>query len=509
MLLRALPRVGQTLTAGTVSDPDGGVTDTTYQWQSSSDRTTYINIDSATDTLYQLVAEDVGNTLRVIARYTDAEASAKTATSTISAEVAALDAPDAPGIALNTDTGALDTDGITSNGRVDVTLHIDFATGDANFWEHSINNGADFTRGVDTSFILDEGVYEDGQVQVRQNLEGFDSALSFLGAITIDNTPPVITLLGADITLVLGGTYNELGTSVTGASTVTIAGDAVNTDAIGTYVITYNALDTAGNVAIEVRLTVSVVEPSNDASLSNLIVSVGTLEATFASTTLSYNVNVASDVGSITITPTVNDDTASVVVAGNTVTSGEASGVIGLNIGENIITIVVTAENSDTQTYTININRAPVSVTVGYEFNSYESNKDMGSVNYCTTISEPDSGAPAPFILQSSIEGGTAIAGFDYIDAGDVLLEFNTGDNRQCATIIFRDTLGIGKTILFRLTLVSSDPSVVVTIPAENEQSGVVIHGNDATLRELSLADTAFFCYYCFKSCFCIFYPNL
>ena len=104
--------------------------------------------------------------------------------------------------------------------------------------------------------------------------------------------------------------------------------------------------------------TVSVVEPSDDASLSNLRVSVGTLEVAFASTTFTYNLNVASNVESITITPTVNSDSANVTIAGNTVTSGEASA-IDLNVGENTITIVVTAENGDRQTYTLIITRAP------------------------------------------------------------------------------------------------------------------------------------------------------
>ena len=255
-------RVGQTLTAGTVSDPDGGVTDTTYQWQSSSDRTTYINIDSATDTLYQLVAQDVGNTLRVIARYTDAEASAKTATSTISTEVVAQDAPDAPDIALNTDTGALDTDGITSNGRVDVTLHIDFALGDANFWQYSINDGVDFTKGADTSFILDEGVYEDGQVQVRQNLEGFDSALSFLAAITIDNTPPVASA-GSAQTVNEGDTVRLDGRGSTdneGIATYAWTSDSATLTLSGADTDTARFTAPDVNARLEISLTLTVTD---------------------------------------------------------------------------------------------------------------------------------------------------------------------------------------------------------------------------------------------------------
>ena len=60
-------QVGQTLTAGMVTDPDGGVTGITYQWQGDS-----TNIDSATGMTYTLTATDEGKTIRVIATYTDA-----------------------------------------------------------------------------------------------------------------------------------------------------------------------------------------------------------------------------------------------------------------------------------------------------------------------------------------------------------------------------------------------------------------------------------------------------
>ena len=159
-----------------------------------------------------------------------------------------------------------------------------------------------------------------------------------------------------------------------------------------------------------------------------------------------------------------------------------------LRVGTNTIEIIVTPGDrvSQTKTYTININRAPVPVTVGYEFTHYVSTKEMGSVTYCTTISEPDSGAPAPFTLQSSIEGGTAIVGVGYIDAGDMLLEFDTGDNRQCDTINFGDVPSIGYNIFLSLTLVSSDPSIAVSL--SREQIGILVEGDDATLRELSLS---------------------
>ncbi len=88
-----------------------------------------------------------------------------------------------------------------------------------------------------------------------------------------DTTPPVITLNGAStVNVTQGGTYTELGATATDnidgdiSANIVIGGDTVNTSVLGTYVITYNVSDAAGNNAAEVTRTVSVVEPSNGCS---------------------------------------------------------------------------------------------------------------------------------------------------------------------------------------------------------------------------------------------------
>ncbi len=72
------PQVDIPLTA-TLSDPDGGVTGTTWEWESSSDQTNWTAITGATEGSYTPVAGDVGNYLRVTASYTDGEGSGKSA----------------------------------------------------------------------------------------------------------------------------------------------------------------------------------------------------------------------------------------------------------------------------------------------------------------------------------------------------------------------------------------------------------------------------------------------
>jgi hypothetical protein len=104
---------------------------------------------------------------------------------------------------------------------------------------------------------------------------------------------------------------------------------------------------------------------SNDATLSSLALSSGTLSPSFASGTTSYTASVTNATSSITVTPTTTDGTATVKVNGTTVTSGSASGNISLNVGANTITTVVTAgDGTTTQTYTVTVTRASAGPTV-------------------------------------------------------------------------------------------------------------------------------------------------
>ena len=88
-----------------------------------------------------------------------------------------------------------------------------------------------------------------------------------VGALERDGTAPVITVLDPALTEVkAGGTYAEPGATavddVDGAITVTIGGDTVDPNAaVGTiFAITYDAVDAAGNEALQAIRTVTVVD---------------------------------------------------------------------------------------------------------------------------------------------------------------------------------------------------------------------------------------------------------
>ena len=94
------------------------------------------------------------------------------------------------------------------------------------------------------------------------------------------------------------------------------------------------------------------------ADLCDLTLSVGTLDPIFDSNTISYKVAVGHSVESITFTPVTIDAAASVKVDGTTVENGELPAPVSLDIGDNIIPTVVTAEDGvSTKTYMVNVNR--------------------------------------------------------------------------------------------------------------------------------------------------------
>jgi uncharacterized delta-60 repeat protein len=92
--------------------------------------------------------------------------------------------------------------------------------------------------------------------------------------------------------------------------------------------------------------------------LSALTFSGGPLNPPFASDTTTYTGSVPNATTSITLTPTVADATATVRVNQVLVASGADSRPLALRVGENVINIVVTAQNRATKRYKLVVIRA-------------------------------------------------------------------------------------------------------------------------------------------------------
>jgi hypothetical protein len=89
---------------------------------------------------------------------------------------------------------------------------------------------------------------------------------------------------------------------------------------------------------------------SGNADLKALTVSAGTLSPAFDPAVTGYTVNVANSISSITVTGTPAESGAGLSAA-----SGVSQ---SLNVGANVITITVTAQNGAVKTYTVTVTRA-------------------------------------------------------------------------------------------------------------------------------------------------------
>lgn len=107
--------------------------------------------------------------------------------------------------------------------------------------------------------------------------------------------------------------------------------------------------------------TISVTrisEPSHNANLANLTVSQGILAPGFNENTIEYTIQVQYEIGTITATPTSANPNSSIKINGIDTNSNEPSQAIPLSVGENAITILLTAQDgTTTKAYSIVVNR--------------------------------------------------------------------------------------------------------------------------------------------------------
>ena len=153
--------------------------------------------------------------------------------------------------------------------------------------------------------------------------------------------------------------------------------------AVGSNVITVEV--TAEDDSTEKTYTVTVTRaepPSTDATLSGLTLSDVSF-GTFAAATTSYTASVANSVSETTVTPTVNDPGASYVIKLGGVT--DADGTVALAVGENVITIEVTAEDGKTtSSYTVTVTRAEPETPVQESSDATLSGLTLSGVSFGT-----------------------------------------------------------------------------------------------------------------------------
>ena len=235
-----------------------------------------------------------------------------------------------------------------------------------------------------------------------------------------DATLSALTLSGVDY-----GTFDSTTTSyttqVTNSVSQTTVTPTVNHSG-ASYIIKLDGVtDADGVVSLSVGSNIIAVEvtaeddstsrtytvtvtraalPSTDATLSAMTLSRIDF-GTFASGTTSYSAQVANSVSQTTVAPTVNDSGASYVIKLDGAT--DVDGVVPLNVGSNVITVEVTAEDdSTTRTYTITVTRAESSTPgrlssdaklsaltlSGIDFGTFDSTTTSYSARVANSVSE-------------------------------------------------------------------------------------------------------------------------
>ena len=269
----------QILTASnTLADADG-LGAISYQWQSSSDGTTWTNITGATASTFSLTAAEVGKQVRVNASYIDGQGTAENVNSSATAAVASAD-----GLTILGTAGNDTLIGTSGNDTLNGLAGADTMIGGAGDDTYVVDNVGD---------VVTENVNE--------GTDTVQSSVTYTLSANVEN----LTLTG---TTAINGTGNALNNVLTGnTNNNVLSGGAGSDTMIGgagndTYVV-----DNVGDVVTEnVNEGTDIVQSS-------------------VSYTLSANVENLTLTGTAAINGTGNDDNNSLTGnSGNNVLTGGA-----------------------------------------------------------------------------------------------------------------------------------------------------------------------------------------
>ncbi|MCU6794338.1 cadherin-like beta sandwich domain-containing protein [Paenibacillus sp. WQ 127069] len=251
-----------------------------------------------------------------------------------------------PTIADNTAALKVNGNTVTSGSGVTIPLNVGANTitvevtaqdNSTKTYTVTVNRAAPSNNADLSNLILDQGslspVFASGIISYTNDVGYLVSSL---------NVTP--TIADNKATLKVNGNAATSGNAVTvplnvGANTVIVVVTAQD-NSTRTYTVTVNR-----------------AAPSNNADLSNLMLDQGSLSPVFASGIISYTNDVGYLVSSLNVTPTIADNKATLKVNGNAATSGNAV-TVPLNVGANTVTVVVTAQDNSTKTYTVTVSRA-------------------------------------------------------------------------------------------------------------------------------------------------------
>jgi hypothetical protein len=222
---------------------------------------------------------------------------------------------------FNKSSGGIGVGSLTNAGTLEQNLITITSSGAVNLTGSTLK-----VNGTPTlaSYTLVSGTSVTGTPTLSPSISGYELRVSGNNLLLqqIDSTKPVITLIGAaSVNVEYGASYTDLGATVSDNEDATrsingTGASLVNTSVPGSYTITFNAVDAAGNAAIQVIRTVTVLPaPVTDGYalyLSNNSLPAGT---SFNAKVNGVTVGLAYAFGSSSGSPQNNGVTAVPVIA--------------------------------------------------------------------------------------------------------------------------------------------------------------------------------------------------
>ncbi len=179
----------------------------------------------------------------------------------------------APTITIESSTVGVSNGSITTDSSIELTFTtseptLDFVVGDITV----VNGVLSAFTGSGTTYTATFTAIGQGTCNIHVSANKFTDAASNNNTSTTqfnwtsDTDTPVITLVGSDtVSIAQGATYTDLGATATDnvdgdlTANIIVTG-TVDTNTVGTYTVTYNVSDAAGNTATPVVRTVTVTD---------------------------------------------------------------------------------------------------------------------------------------------------------------------------------------------------------------------------------------------------------
>jgi spore germination protein GerM len=250
---------------------------------------------------------------------------------------------------------------------------------------------------------------------------------------------------------------------------------------------------------------------STNANLSNLTLSSGSLNPNFSSATTTYTTSVINPISAITLTPTRVQANATIAVRVNggsytSVTSGGPSSSLALNVGSNMVDVLVTAQDGLTQkTYTATVTRAKAPQTITFASIPDQLTTDVLNL----TASGGGSGNPVTFtltagpaslvdnVLTFTTSGSVTITASqagnaNYLDAPNVVRTFTV--SKATAPIAFSQTVQLANGTPRPVTVSTTPVGLSAVLSYAGAPSAPILPGAFeviATIQDLIYQGTA------------------